>query len=98
MWCSLRVFKGICKEIIQHTLPYVRTGGFGNYDYTLIESSMYVPVKNYSTKGTTAYSINGVKVEYRTTSGLFGTDKTVTINDGNKYTSVSHDGEQIWYR
>lgn len=77
---------------------YVRTGGFGNYDYTLIESSMYVPVKNYSTKGTTAYSINGVKVEYRTTSGLFGTDKTVTINDGNKYTSVSHDGEQIWYR
>lgn len=78
---------------------YVRTGGFGSYGYTLIESSMYIPAKNYSTKGNTAYTLSGIKVEYRTITGLFGTTKTVKINDGStSYTGVEYNGENIWYR
>lgn len=78
---------------------YVRTGSFGSYGYTLVENSMFVPVKNYSKKSNVVYSINGVKAEYRTSTGLFGTTRTVKLNDGSiTYTQTTHDGEEIWYR
>lgn len=78
---------------------YVRTGSFGSYGYTLVENSMFVPVKNYSKKSNIVYSINGVKAEYRTSTGLFGTTSTVKLNDGSiTYTQTTHDGEEIWYR
>lgn len=78
---------------------YVRTGSFGSYGYTLVENSMFIPVKNYSKKSNVVYSINGVKAEYKTSTGLFGTTRTVKLNDGSiTYTQTTHDGEEIWYR
>ena len=78
---------------------YVRTGSFGSYGYTLIESAMYIPEKNYSTKGNVAYTLSGIKVEYKSNVGLLGTTKTVKINGGDtSYTSAEYNGESIWYR
>lgn len=93
-------------EKISITLPlevgnknlYIRTGRFGSYDYTLIESSMFVPTENYSIKGNKVYSINGVSIEYQTSNGLFGTEKTVKVGNEDKYTGISQNGEEIWYR
>lgn len=78
---------------------YLRTGSFGSYGYMLTEGSMFIPVKNYSKKSTVVYSISGVKAEYRTSTGLFGTTRTVKLNDGSiTYTQTTYNGEEIWYR
>lgn len=78
---------------------YVRTGSFGSYGYTLIEGAMYIPAKNYSTKGNVAYTLGGIEVEYKTSTGLFGTTRTVKIDNGStSYTGTEYNGEEIWYR